>query len=175
MPLFRRRQAKAPADPEPADSVPAHPEVERDPGPPVDDRAPVSVLVVDDDEDLRFVMTTALAREGFTVLGSAGTAAEALVLAAAEPKPDIVLLDLHMPDVTGLELMPQLREATPESRFVVCSAISASHMLEAALEAGVTGFIVKGVSARSIGEHLRRVANAGLFKIVRPYPLNRDY
>lgn len=137
--------------------------------------APVlRVLVVDDDEDLRVVMCAALRRHGFEVQAAAD-AAEALALAGVEPGPELILVDLHMPDVGGLELIPQLREAAPRARFVVCSSISASYMIEASLELGAHGFIVKGVTGRSIATHLRRVASSGAVKVVRPYPLNRDY
>ena len=59
--------------------------------------------------------------------------------------------------------------------MVAFSAIGATHMVENALEAGVFGFIEKGVSIESIIKHLDRVSSAGRVKFVRPFPLNRDY
>lgn len=164
MRIFGRRD-RAPA-PDPAAPVEAEPEPEPE---------ALRLLVVDDDDDLRDVMTMALSREGFDVIGAASNAGEALALVTREPQPDLILLDLHMPDVGGLELLPQLKELAPRARVVVCSAITASYMLEASQAAGAHGFIVKGVSAKSIAAHLHRVASSGSVKVVRPFPLNRDY
>ncbi len=161
--IFGRRDRATPSEPDP-EPEPVEPEPD-----------PIRVLVVDDDDELRELMALALSREGFDIVGAAANADEALALVAQEPLPELILLDLHMPDVGGLELLPQLKELAPRSRVVVCSGISASYMIEASLEAGAHGFIVKGVSARSIALHLRRVASSGSVKVVRPYPLNRDY
>lgn len=170
MRIFGRRDRDSSPDPLEATPVEPVPEPEPDPEP-----ERLRLLVVDDDDDLRELMTMALAREGFDVVGGARDAGEALALVALDPPPDLVLLDLHMPDVGGLELLPQLKELAPRARVVVCSAITASYMLEASLEAGAHGFIVKGVSAKSIATHLHRVAASGSVKVVRPFPLNRDY
>ena len=166
----RDRASTDPGAPGPSEPAPVEPESEQEPEP-----DPVRLLVIDDDDDLRELMTMALAREGFDIVGAAANADEALVLVAREPQPELILLDLHMPDVGGLELLPLLREAAPKARVVVCSAITASYMLEASLEAGAHAFIVKGVSAKSIATHLHRVATSGSVKVVRPFPLNRDY
>jgi DNA-binding NarL/FixJ family response regulator len=97
------------------------------------------------------------------------------VQAVTEGQPDLVLVDLHMPDIGGLELIPQLREVHRPAKFVVVSAIGATRMIEAAMEAGAIGFIEKGVSPRTINIHLEKVAHAGAVKVVRPYPLNHEY
>ncbi len=173
MRIFGRRDRAAAPDAAAPDPVePTESGTEPDPEP---EPEAFRLLVVDDDEDLRELMGIALGREGFDIVGVAANADEALVLAAREPQPDLILLDLHMPDVGGLELLPDLKELAPRARVVVCSGISASYMLEASLAAGAHGFIVKGVSAKSIAIHLRRVASSGSVKVVRPYPLNRDY
>lgn len=181
MRIFGRRDRTAGSDERSgalAQAGPAEvePVAEPEPAPaPEPDPDPVRLLVVDDDEDLRELLALALAREGFEIVGVASNAREALDVAGREPAPELILLDLHMPDIGGLELLPMLKEAAPKARVVVCSAITASYMLEASLEAGAHGFIVKGVSAKSIATHLHRVATSGSIKVVRPFPLNRDY
>ena len=85
--------------------------------------------------------------------------------------PDLILLDLHMPGLGGLEALPRILRASPRSRVVVFSAMAATRMLEAALDAGATGYIVKGVSPKRIAEHLHRVAKAGSVRPVQPWPL----
>lgn len=137
-------------------------------------RAAPRVVVVDDDNDLREIMQLGLRNGGFDVIGEAVDGASALEL-VARTQPDIVLLDLHMPDVGGLEVLPLLRTEAPRAKYVVVSAIAATYMLEATLDAGACAFIEKGVSMKSILAHLERVSTSGAIKVVRPYPLNRDY
>jgi DNA-binding NarL/FixJ family response regulator len=128
------------------------------------------VVVVDDTEDIRALMKLGLERYGIEVRGEASDGATAADV-VRETKPDIVLLDLHMPEVGGLEAMPVILEAHPRCRVVVYSAISATRMTGAAFDAGAHGYIVKGVSPRRIAEHLRRVNTAGAVRPVHPYPL----
>ena len=134
----------------------------------------VRVVIVDDDPDARDFMRMGLEVGGFEVVGEASDGASA-IHAVREGRPDLVLLDLHMPDISGIDLLPQLRETHRPARFVVVSAITSTHMTEAAIEAGAVGFIAKGVSPRSINLHLHKVAHAGAVKVVRPYPLNSEY
>ena len=134
----------------------------------------VSVVVVDDDEEVRFVLRVALESAGFEVVGDAGDA-EAAMETIRTTNPDIVVLDLHMPEIGGLEILPLIYEDCPTTKVVVCSAISATYMTEAALKEGAWGYIVKGVSARSIADHLIQVAEGGAVRPVRPYPLLKDY
>ena len=130
--------------------------------------------MVDDDADVRELMVMALTRGGFDVVGEAADAADA-VRAVGDTQPDLVLLDLHMPDASGLEVMPDLRAASRRSRVVILSAISATFMVEAAIEAGAVGFIEKGVTTRTILKHLEHVATARSVRLVRPFPLSRDF
>ena len=160
--LFGRRDRAAEVEPE---------------GPPADGAQRTTglrVVIVDDDPDARDFIRMGLEVGGFDVVGEGGDGASA-VQAVREGKPDLVLLDLHMPDIGGIELLPQLREAHRPAKFVVVSAIGATHMVEAAIEAGAIGFIEKGVSPRTINLHLHKVAQAGAVKVVRPYPLNSEY
>ncbi len=140
---------------------------------PVEEK-PISVVVVDDDDDLRDILRIALESRGFDLLGDTADAMAALEVVRAG-QPDIILLDLAMPEVTGLEVLPMLLEQSPRSKIVICSAISATHMTEAALDAGADAYIIKGVSAKTLISHLQRVAHAGPVRPVRPYPLGRDF
>lgn len=134
----------------------------------------VSVVIVDDDEEVRFVLRVALESAGFRIDGDAGDAETAMELVKVA-QPDIVVLDLHMPEIGGLEILPLIYEDCPTTKVVVCSAISATYMTEAALQEGAWGYIVKGVSARTIAEHLIQVAEGGAVRPVRPYPLIKDF
>jgi DNA-binding NarL/FixJ family response regulator len=166
--IFGKHDHEAEAEPESPTPEPA----------PTTESAPTSngikVVIIDDDPDARDFMRMGLEVGGFDVVGEGGDGPTA-IQAVTEGQPDLVLVDLHMPDIGGLELLPALREAHWACRFVVVSAIGATRMVEAAMEAGAVGFIEKGVSPRSINIHLEKVAHAGAVKVVRPYPLNSEY
>jgi len=157
--LFNRRQAPT--------EVPAAENIEPE-------QTRVRIAVVDDDVDVRELLLLGLTTHTYEVVGTAENARQAVELVTSA-QPDIILLDLHMPDMGGLEVLPTLREHCPDARIVAFSAIGATHMVENAIEAGVFGFIEKGVSIESIIKHLDRVVDAGRVKLVRPFPLNRDY
>jgi DNA-binding NarL/FixJ family response regulator len=140
----------------------------------LEEQPKLKVVIIDDDPDARDFMRMGLEVGGYEVVGEGGDGATA-IQAVTDGKPDIVLVDLHMPDIGGLELLPALREAHWPTKFVVVSAIGATRMIEAAMEAGAVGFIEKGVSPRSINIHLEKIASSGAVKVVRPYPLNHEY
>lgn len=160
--LFGKREA-------PVEQPVEQPVVEPEP-----DRPKLKVVIIDDDPDARDFMRMGLEVGGYEVVGEGGDGPSA-IQAVTDGKPDLVLVDLHMPDIGGLELLPQLREAHRPTKFVVVSAIGATRMIEAAIEAGAIGFIEKGVSPRTINLHLEKVAHAGAVRVVRPYPLNHEY
>jgi CheY-like chemotaxis protein len=86
------------------------------------DAAPIRVALVDDVDDIRRLVRTALRfRGGFEVVGEARTGAEAISL-AAEHRPDIVVLDLGLPDIAGRDVLARLRDESPDTRVVVLSA-----------------------------------------------------
>ena len=132
------------------------------------------IVIAEDNRDHQTMIRMALEVGGFDVVGQAHDGREALDL-VAELQPDILLLDLHMPEVGGLEVLPEIHAIAPRCKVVVHSAIGAMFITESALQAGAVAYIEKGVSPRSIVAHLNRVADAGHVRPVRPYPLNREY
>ena len=165
----RSSRTRTPDEPSsaPVEEAAAEPEPAAPAGP------PLRVVVVDDTEDIRALMRLGLEHHGFDVVGEAADGHEAVAVAVRE-QPDLVLLDLHMPELGGLETIPLLL-AECRAKVVVYSAISATYMTSAALDAGATAYIVKGVSPASIAEHLRRVARAGAVRPVAPYPFQGEY
>ena len=86
------------------------------------EHGPIRVALVDDVEDIRRLVRTALRfRGGFEVVGEARTGAEAIAI-AAEHRPDIVVLDLGLPDIAGRDVLARVREESPATRVVVLSA-----------------------------------------------------
>lgn len=105
---------------------------------------PRRVLVVDDSEDLRLLLRMRMERlEGLDVVGEAEDGMQAVEMAAAL-QPDLVVLDLAMPRMDGLEALPLIREAAPGVRVVVLSGFNQSTMSEKAMAAGADGYVVKG-------------------------------
>lgn len=129
-----------------------------------EDRRALRVLVVDDAEDLRLVVRLALEREGtFVVVGEAGDG-RAAIEAAQALQPDIVLLDLAMPRVGGLEALPEIRAAAPEAQVVVLTGLPRHDNEPAARAAGAVGYLEKGVPSRRLVDEL--VSIGGLLETV---------
>jgi DNA-binding NarL/FixJ family response regulator len=94
------------------------------------------------------------------VVASAGCVADA-VKAAREHRPDVVLLDLELPDGSGAEAMPQMLEAAPASRVVVFTAYSSDENILGSLRAGAKGYLLKGASTIEIVTAIRTVHAGG--------------
>ena len=125
---------------------------------------PIRLLLVDDSADLRFLVRTAVeSRGGFEVIGEASDGRQAIEL-ARELEPDVVLLDLDMPSMGGLEALPLLREAAPTSKIVVLSSFRREDYEGQARAGGATGYIEKGVTARRLVDEL--LAVTGLLELV---------
>jgi DNA-binding NarL/FixJ family response regulator len=122
------------------------------------------MLLVDDSADLRFLVRAAVeSRGGFEVLGEAADGRAAIEL-ARELQPDVVLLDLDMPSMGGLEALPLLRAAAPSSKIVVLSSFRREDFEGRTRAGGATGYVEKGVTARRLVDEL--LAVTGLLELV---------
>jgi CheY-like chemotaxis protein len=109
-----------------------------------------TVLVVDDADDLRMLLRARMeSRRGLTVIGEAADGLAAVEL-ASELQPDLVMLDLAMPRMDGLEALPLIRAAVPGVRVIVLSGFNQSTLAEKAMEAGADRYVVKGGSMRQL-------------------------
>ena len=116
------------------------------------------ILLVDDHPLTREALSSLLRQHGFDVVGEASDG-EAAVQAAAELRPDLVLLDLSMPGLDGLGALPQIREAAPECEVVVLTASGTEENLLAAIQGGAAGYLLKSEPPERIAEFLRGAAN----------------
>jgi response regulator of citrate/malate metabolism len=124
----------------------------------------IKVLIVDDDFMVAKVHAGFIQRTpGFEVVGAAHTGADA-ILKTTELQPDLVLLDIHLPDVNGLDLMLQLREVAPRLDVLVISAAREVETVRRALRGGIVHYLIKPFSQTDLQERLEhyRTAYQGL-------------
>ncbi len=119
--------------------------------------APTRVLVVDDHEFFRLGVVEYLrGSDEFSVDGEAASAADALRLNRAL-RTDVILLDLSLPDGSGLDLIPELLRDSPMSRIVVLTANEDDVALVRALRAGASAYILKGIASDEFSRALTAV------------------
>jgi two-component system, NarL family, response regulator DevR len=141
-----------------------------DPAPPV-----VRAFLVDDHEVVRRGVAEVLEDDpGITVAGEAGSCAEALARVPAV-RPDVVLLDMRLPDGDGATLCRDLLQRMPGLRCLVLTSYSEQDALDAAVRAGAAGFLLKQVRGPALVSAVRTVASGGsLFDELAPAaPRNR--
>ena len=122
----------------------------------------VRVLIVDDHPLTREALGSLLGANGFDVAGQAAGAREAIDL-AGELRPDLIVLDLTMPDMDGLEALPELRRAAPDAEVVVLTASEDDGNLLAAIRAGASGYLTKESAASQLVAAIRKVAGGGAY------------
>jgi DNA-binding NarL/FixJ family response regulator len=129
-----------------------------DPHPAATDPAqPVRVFLVDDHALFRSGVRAELDRgPDVTVVGEAGSVAEA-VAGIAHLRPDVVLLDVHMPDGGGAEVLRRVRPGLPDVVFLALSVSDAAEDVIAVIRAGARGYVTKTISGRELADAVRRV------------------
>ncbi len=108
------------------------------------------ILVVDDHEVVRQGLVSLLdRREGFQVVAEAGTVAEAIE-AARRFQPDIVVMDVRLPDGSGVEACREIRSELPETRVVMLTSYPDEEAVLSAIVAGASGYLLKQIRARDL-------------------------
>jgi DNA-binding NarL/FixJ family response regulator len=118
----------------------------------------VTILIVDDHEVVRMGLRTLLERQpGFLVVAEAGTAAES-VIAARQSQPDVVVMDIRLPDGSGVEACREIREERPDTKVIMLTSYADEDAVIGSIMAGASGYLLKQTRGQSLTEAIARVA-----------------
>jgi DNA-binding NarL/FixJ family response regulator len=121
-------------------------------------KRPVRILLADDHEVVRVGLRTLLSHQpDFSVVDEAASGTDAVTKAFFH-KPDIVIMDLRLPEKNGVEAIRIIREKNPEIRVLVLTAFSDDQLLFDAIAAGANGYILKEINGEKLVEALRALA-----------------
>ena len=125
---------------------------------------PISIVVVDDHRFMRELISAMLARqEGrYRVVAEKGDAATA-IQACKEHTPDLLILDINLPDMSGIEAVPQIRKLAPGTRILLCTAFVTDDRVVEALRSGADGFVEKTNTWDDFIEAVQRVSGGEHF------------
>ncbi|RPI52880.1 MAG: DNA-binding response regulator [Chloroflexi bacterium] len=118
----------------------------------------LKLIIVDDHAIFREGLRALLdMEEDFQVIGEASHGAEAVAMVAEEP-PDVILLDLHLPDGLGSDFCRELLGVSPQSRVLILSAYDDDQEISAALIAGASGYVLKTVGGERLADNIRSIS-----------------
>ncbi len=118
----------------------------------------IRLVIVDDSELVRVGLQTLLqGAAGIELCGTAATAADALVVCRRE-HPDVVLLDIHLPDGTGIDVCRRLLAETGETRVLFLTSSSEQTIVDEAIRAGAHGYLLKEINTPALLQGIRDVA-----------------
>ena len=114
------------------------------------------VLIVDDAAFMRMMIKDILEKNGYDVVGEASNGLVAVDLYKKE-KPDVVTMDITMPDMDGIEAVKQIRTFDLNAKIIMCSAMGQQSMVMDAIKSGAKDFIVKPFQADRVLEAIKKV------------------
>lgn len=124
---------------------------------------PIRILIVDDHPIMRVGITALIASsKEMETVAQAGSGEEALQLHALH-LPDITLMDLRLPGISGVETIRRIRSQSPKARFIVLTTYEGDEDIFQAMEAGATGYLVKGMPQEMLVNAVKRVHAGGRF------------
>lgn len=118
--------------------------------------ADVKILIVDDSDFSRSVINKMLSEEGFQIVGEAASAEAALPL-LKDKRPDIVVADIVMPNVSGLELTEKISQNFPDIAVIIVSSLSQEHIVLDAISAGASDFIAKPIQKQQLVDSVQKI------------------
>ena len=115
-----------------------------------------NILVCDDAAFMRMMIKDILTKNGYTVAGEAQNGVKA-VEKYNELKPDLVLMDITMPEMDGIQALKKIKEGAPNAVVIMCSAMGQQAMVIESIQAGAKDFIVKPFQAERVLEAVKKV------------------
>ncbi len=115
-----------------------------------------NILICDDAAFMRMMIKDILSKNGYNVAGEAENGAKA-VEKYAEIKPDLVLMDITMPEMDGIQALKKIKETDPSALVIMCSAMGQQAMVIESIQAGAKDFIVKPFQADRVIEAVKKV------------------
>ncbi|MFS1513189.1 response regulator [Chengkuizengella sp. SCS-71B] len=113
------------------------------------------ILIVDDAAFMRMMIKDILSKNGFEVIGEAIDGSQA-VEKYRDLQPDLVTMDITMPEMDGIEALKQIKKMDPNSKVIMCSAMGQQAMVIDAIQAGAKDFIVKPFQADRVIEAIKK-------------------
>jgi len=130
--------------------------------------APISIVLVDDTDDVRMLVRTQLRLAGGFALAGEGADGHEAIKLVAEHQPTILLVDVSMPGLDGIGALPDIIAAAPSTRVVVYSGFEEPQLAARALELGAAAFIPKSRPVADLPDELRRIAGIAKAKNAQP-------
>ena len=115
-----------------------------------------NILICDDAAFMRMMIKDILTKNGYNVAGEAENGAKA-VEKYAEVKPDLVLMDITMPEMDGIQALKKIKASDPSAMVIMCSAMGQQAMVIEAIQSGAKDFIVKPFQADRVLEAVKKV------------------
>lgn len=114
------------------------------------------ILLVDDAKFMRIILTNILKKAEHEVVGEAENGKEG-VRKFRELAPDLIIMDITMPEMSGIEAVKEIKKESPNAKIIMCSAVGQQKMVAQAIEAGAKDFIVKPFVEGRVFEAINRV------------------
>ena len=115
-----------------------------------------NILICDDAAFMRMMIKDILTKNGYNIAGEAENGAKA-VEKYEETKPDLVLMDITMPEMDGIQALKKIKEKDPNACVIMCSAMGQQAMVIEAIQSGAKDFIVKPFQAERVLEAVKKV------------------
>lgn len=120
------------------------------------------ILIVDDAAFMRMMLKDIITKNGYEVAGEAENGAKAVEM-YKELKPDLVMMDITMPEMDGIQAVREIKKIDPQAKIIMCSAMGQQAMVIESIQAGARDFIVKPFQAERIVEAIKKVLGKNRF------------
>lgn len=114
------------------------------------------ILIVDDAAFMRMMIKDILSKNGYEIVGEAENGARAIEK-FKELTPDLVIMDITMPEVDGIQAVKEIKKSNGEAKIIMCSAMGQQAMVIESIQAGARDFIVKPFQAERVLEAVKKV------------------